>query len=435
LADVSAYLIVFLASAITTLVATPIVRWFAVRTGAIYRPGDRTVHTRPLPTMGGLAMYLGLLAGLGASFALPFFREVHRANAEPLATVVTVTLVVALGVVDDTKGTLPLTKLTALIFAAGVLVLLGVQLAFLWVPFATGETFGQTVILSADVAVPLTILWVVAIANAVNLIDGLDGLAAGMVAIATGAFFVYIVKGDGGFFGDASEAALLAAVTAGICIGFLPWNFYPAKIFMGDTGSLLLGTLVAIATISGVGRNPYPPSTGDFAAIAGPVLVPLLALFIPFLDVVAAIVRRTRRGQAIGHPDKEHLHHRLMDIGHSHRKAVLLMYLWSALISGSALAVGLVDGRVTVGLILSGALALFLLTALPRLARRRSDPGEARPEAPRAETVVRADPVRPASPTARGRDRVVRSHGIPRRASDARAWRARRGDASDPPSP
>jgi UDP-GlcNAc:undecaprenyl-phosphate GlcNAc-1-phosphate transferase len=374
--DVSAYLIVFSAAAAVTFVATPIVRWLAVRTGAIYRPGDRTVHTRPLPTLGGLAMYLGMLAGLGVSYALPFFRDVHETSPEPLATVVVATLIVALGVVDDTKGVLPLTKLTAQIFVGGVLVLLGVQLTFLWIPFGGGAGASQIVVLSGDLAVPLTILWVVAIANAVNLIDGLDGLAAGMVAIATGAFFLYMVRSPS-YFGDASEPALIAAVTAGICVGFLPWNFYPARIFMGDTGSLLLGVLVAIATISGVGRNPYPPSAGDFAAIAGPVLVPLLALFIPFLDVVAAIVRRTRRGQAIGHPDKEHLHHRLMDIGHSHRQAVLLMYLWSALISGSALAVGLIDGRVTVGLILVGAVGLFLVTVLPRLANRRNGNGTA----------------------------------------------------------
>jgi UDP-GlcNAc:undecaprenyl-phosphate/decaprenyl-phosphate GlcNAc-1-phosphate transferase len=376
--DVSAYLFVFLAAAGVTLVATPIVRMFAIKTGAIYQPGDRTVHTRPLPTLGGLAMYLGLLAGLGVSYAMPFFSEVHESRSDPLATVITATLIVALGLVDDTKGVLPLTKLTAQIFIAGVLVLLGVQLAWIWVPFVGGsgtEALGQTVVLSGGLETPLTILWVVAIANAVNLIDGLDGLAAGVVAIATGAFFIYMVNSDS-FFGIASEPALLAAVTAGICVGFLPWNFHPAKIFMGDTGSLLLGLLVAIATISGVGRNPYPPSPGDFAAIAFPVVVPLLALFIPFLDVVAAIVRRTRRRQPIGHPDKEHLHHRLMDIGHSHRQAVLLMYLWSALISGSALAIGLIDGRLPVGLILVAALALFLMTVLPRLANRRNGNGE-----------------------------------------------------------
>ena len=368
----SAYLVVFLTAALTTFVATPVVRLISIRTGAIDRPEDRKVHPRPTPTMGGLAMFLGVLVALGVSWVLPFFDEVHAASPEPLAVLVACTLMVGLGVVDDAKGTTALTKLTAQIFIAGVVVLLGVQLASLWVPFvaADQDALVQIVILDPDLAVPLTILWVVAIANAVNLVDGLDGLAAGMVGIASAAFFVYMVRTES-FFGDASEPALLAAITGGICIGFLPWNFHPAKIFMGDSGSMLLGVLVAIATISGIGRNPYPPSPGDFAAIAGPLAVLLLVLFIPFLDVVAAIIRRTRRGQGVGHPDKEHLHHRLMDIGHSHRRAVLLMYLWSALVSGSTLAVGLIDGRLTVGLILLGALLLFLATALPPLAARR----------------------------------------------------------------
>jgi UDP-GlcNAc:undecaprenyl-phosphate GlcNAc-1-phosphate transferase len=204
-----------------------------------------------------------------------------------------------------------------------------------------------------------------------------------MVAIASAAFFVYVARSDG-FFGDASEAAMLAAVTAGVCVGFLPWNFHPARIFMGDSGSMLLGMLVSIVTISGIGRNPYPPAAGDFAAIAGPLFVLLLILLIPILDVIAAVVRRTRRGLGLAHPDKEHLHHRLMDIGHSHRKAVLLMYLWSALISASALAVGLIDGRVTVGLILAGASVLFLATALPRMAERRRNGDAPPPEAPAA---------------------------------------------------
>ena len=143
-------------------------------------------------------------------------------------------------------------------------------------------------LLSADLAVPLTILWVVAVANAVNLVDGLDGLAAGMIAIAAASFFVYMIRTPS-TFGDASAAALLSAITVGVCVGFLPWNFYPAKIFMGDSGSLLLGMLLSIATISGVGRNPFPPSGGDIAAIAGVLIVPLLVLFIPFLDVVLAI--------------------------------------------------------------------------------------------------------------------------------------------------
>jgi UDP-GlcNAc:undecaprenyl-phosphate GlcNAc-1-phosphate transferase len=366
---VSAYFAVFAAAAGVTFLATPLVRRFVLRAGAIYYPGDRTVHTAPLPTMGGLAMYLGLLAGLGASRLAPFFADVNAASPEPVAALIACSLIVGLGVVDDTRGVTWLTKLTAQVFIAGVLVLTGVKFDYFWIP-----TLG-IVGLSGDLGAILAIVWVVAVINAVNLVDGLDGLAAGMVGIAAATFFAYMA-GAPSLFGDASQAALLAAITVGLCAGFLPWNFHPAKIFMGDTGSMLLGLLLAIATISGIGRNPLPPSGGDVAATAGtvivPLLVPLLVLAVPFLDVVLAVARRTRRGQGIGHADKEHLHHRLMDIGHGHRQAVLLMYLWSALLSLSGLAVGLIDGRVAVGLILVGAVTLFLVTALPRLTQRRA---------------------------------------------------------------
>lgn len=140
---------------------------------------------------------------------------------------------------------------------------------------------------------------------------------------------------------------------------------------MGDTGSMLLGMLVAIATISGVGSDPFPPGRGEVAVIALPILVPLLVLAIPFLDVLLAIVRRTRKGLGIAHADKEHIFHHLMDIGHGHRGAVLLMYLWSALVCGSALAIGVIDGRLVAGAIVGCALVLFLITALPRLLERR----------------------------------------------------------------
>jgi UDP-GlcNAc:undecaprenyl-phosphate GlcNAc-1-phosphate transferase len=362
---VVAYLIVFVACAATTFAATPAVRRVVVRYGAIDQPNDRKVHPVATPTMGGLAMYLGVVVGLAVSYLLPFFTQVHAASPEPVATLVTCSLIVALGAIDDLRGIMALTKFTGQVFVAGILILMGMELSYFWLP-----GLGIFVLLGSDMSVLITIVWVVAFVNAVNLVDGLDGLAAGMVAIAAGAFFIYMTRSPSQF-GDASEAALLAAITAGVCVGFLPWNFNPAKIFMGDSGSMLLGLLLAISTISGVGRNPYSPSTGDFAAIAIPLLVPLLVLFIPFLDVLLAIVRRVWRRQGIGVADKEHIHHRLLDIGHSHRQAVLLMYLWSALISGSALAIGLIDGRFAAGLVLAGAVVLFMITALPRLTERR----------------------------------------------------------------
>lgn len=356
-----AYLTVFLVAAGVTFALTPLVKRFSVSLGAIDQPAERKLHVVPTPTMGGLAMWAGFLVAIGVSRFLPFFDSLHTA-AEPLAAVVTCTLMVGLGVIDDKRGTSALAKLTAQIFIAGILVLLGVQLAYFVLP---GEWIA---VLGTDEAVPLTILWVVAAANAINLVDGLVGLAAGMVAIAAATFFVYMVRDNAA---SGSVAALLSVITVGICVGFLPWNFYQARIFMGDTGSMLLGMLVAIATISGVGNNPVPPTQGDVAVIALPLLVPLLVLGIPFLDVLLAIVRRTRKGLGIAHADKEHIFHHLMDIGHGHRGAVLLMYLWSALVCGSALAIGVIDGRLVAGVIVAGALVLFLVTALPRLLERR----------------------------------------------------------------
>jgi UDP-GlcNAc:undecaprenyl-phosphate GlcNAc-1-phosphate transferase len=365
---VISYLAVFAMAAAVTFAATPLVRRFVIRAGAIYQPTDRSVHRVPLPTMGGIAMYLGLIAALLLSQLLPFFDSINAVSTS-VATLVTCSLMLSLGIVDDTRGTTALTKFVAQVFIAGVLVLFGVQLQYLWLPGFVGVLY-----LSGDLAVILTIIFSVAVPNAVNLIDGLDGLAAGMVAIATAAFFIYMVRG-GDPFGLASEAALLSAITCGVCVGFLPWNFHPAKIFMGDAGSMLLGMLLAIASIEGVGRSLAPPTPGDIVAIGGtvaaPIAVAILVLLVPFLDVLLAIIRRTRRGQGIGHADKEHLHHYLMDIGHGHRQAVLLMYLWSALVTGGALAVGLINGRLIVGLILIGAAGLFLVTALPRLARGR----------------------------------------------------------------
>jgi UDP-GlcNAc:undecaprenyl-phosphate GlcNAc-1-phosphate transferase len=373
---VIAYLIVFLVAAGTTSVLTPLVRRLAVRFGAIDSPSERKLHTIPTPTMGGLAMWGGFLVAIGVSRVLPFFEPMNAAAVEPLAAVVTCTMMVGLGVIDDRRGTSALAKLTAQIFIAGILILLGVQLAFFVLP---GEGLA---VLGADEAVPLTILWVLAAANAINLVDGLDGLAAGMVAIAAATFFIYMVRGAD-LSESASVAALLSAITVGVCVGFLPWNFHPAKIFMGDTGSMLLGMLVAVATISGVGLNPFPPERGDVAVIALPLLVPLLVLAIPLLDVVLAIVRRTRKGLGIAHADKEHIFHRLMDIGHGHRQTVLLMYLWSALVCGSALAIGVIDGLLVAGAIVAVAIMLFLVTALPRLLERRRNGdanGEDEPE-------------------------------------------------------
>jgi UDP-GlcNAc:undecaprenyl-phosphate GlcNAc-1-phosphate transferase len=356
----SKYLIVFAVSALVTSLMTPLARRLALKVGAIDHPSDRKVHPRPTPTLGGTAIFCGILVALAVARLMPGFSGLYGNSSELWATLVAGSVVFAVGVYDDIKGSLPVAKLAGQVLAAGLLVLMGVQLLYVWFP-------GQGILsLSPDLSVPLTILWVLAMVNAVNLIDGLDGLAAGLVAIASIAFFLFIYKTPG-LYGLASPAALISSVTAGAAFGFLPWNFNPAKIFMGDSGAMLLGLLLAVATISGVGRSAYPPSGGDVAAFSIPVLMPLLILAIPFLDVALAIIRRVKKGKPVSHADKEHIHHRLLDIGHSHRQAVLLMYLWSALISGCALAVAFINGRKTVGIIVSALLLIFAVTFVPRM--------------------------------------------------------------------
>jgi UDP-GlcNAc:undecaprenyl-phosphate GlcNAc-1-phosphate transferase len=363
---VGSYLLVFLAAAATSFVATPVVRLLSLRFGWIDRPSDRKVHPRPTPTAGGLAIFLGVAVGIGVSHLIPFLAGLHELSSDTDAALLAALVIVVVGFLDDTRGVSPLGKLAGQVLAAGLLVLYGVQLLYFYVPGL------GTVVLDPSLGVPLTVLWVVATVNAVNLIDGLDGLASGMVTIGAVAFFIYMYWGPGPN-GEATTAALLSAVAAGAAVGFLPWNLHPARIFMGDSGAMLLGLVMGVATVSGVGRNAYGPTGGDLAAIAIPVVVPLLVLAVPILDVVLAIVRRMRRGVGILHADKEHIHHRLLDIGHSHRQAVLLMYLWSALISGCALAVAFLNGRLLVGgtIVAAGLIA----AVLPRVIRDTSPRG------------------------------------------------------------
>ncbi|MFM8944491.1 MAG: glycosyltransferase family 4 protein [Actinomycetota bacterium] len=342
------YLLVAGASCAVAFLATPLVRWLARRLGWIDRPNDRKVHPVATPTSGGLAIYLGVLAGVLLSRRIPFLSGLTAGSSDVQAALLATVPLVILGVVDDVKGLLPGTKLVGQILCAGLATLFGVQLLFFYVP-------GSGIVsLDPTLAIPLTVLWIVVMVNAVNLIDGLDGLAAGVVAIGALAFLLYLRSA--GDSPTASSAALLTATVLGGALGFLPWNFHPARIFMGDVGSMLLGLLLGIATVSGVGRNPYPPAGGDLAAIAIPVALPLFVLFVPLADVVLAVVRRVRSGRGLSHADKEHIHHRLLDIGHSHRGAVLLIYLWSALIAGCALAVAFFEGWRAVSIVVATSL-------------------------------------------------------------------------------
>jgi UDP-GlcNAc:undecaprenyl-phosphate GlcNAc-1-phosphate transferase len=361
---VTAYLWVFLASAGTVLVVTPAVRWLALKAGAIDRPSDRKVHPKPTPTLGGLGILLGISVGLGVAWLIPEFRRVYHQSLELQGVLEAAVVISLIGVVDDVRSLSAPAKLAGQILAAGILILNGVELLFFWFP-------GQGILsLGSDLSGPITVAWILLMVNAVNLIDGLDGLAAGIVAIGAGAFFIWVVYSPSPFQESTQTAAILAAVAAGSAVGFLPWNFHPARIFMGDSGSMPLGLVLGASTIAGVGRT-VQPSGGAIAAFSIPILIPLFVVAVPLLDVTMAVVRRLRARRPVFAPDKDHLHHQLQEIGHTHRQAVLLMYFWSILLAGSGLAVSFINGRGVVGAILVGAVVLIALTYLPRRIRRR----------------------------------------------------------------
>jgi len=384
---VLAYLAVFAAAAATSALATPLVRAIATRVGAIDRPSDRKVHPKPTPTLGGLAIFLGFLVAMGVAYLIPAFRDnVFRVSSEPLGALLAGGVIVAVGTFDDVRSVSVPAKVAGQVLAAGVMILAGIQLVFFWFPTQGVLSLGP------DLGVPLTVIWILVMVNAVNLIDGLDGLAAGVVAIAAIAFFSFAF-GSERALGGPTTASMLSAIAAGAAIGFLPWNFHPAKIFMGDSGSMLLGVIMAAATISGVGRTVQAPPETDLAALAIPIIVPAMVLAVPIIDVAFAVLRRMRRGRAVTHADKEHIHHRLLEIGHTHREAVLLIYFWSAILAGAAIAITFVTSRATAVALLAAALAVFLATLIPRLRTgngigyrhrtgRTTPPGAASPATP-----------------------------------------------------
>ena len=349
----------------TVVVATPLVRAGARRVGALKQPGERHVHLGPVPTLGGLALFAGLLAGVGVGSRLPAFTDVFAGTSEPEAIVLAGALTVVLGVLDDTRDLPAKVKLAGQILAAGVLVLFGVSLRYVYLPGDPGAAFA----LSPDLSALISIIAVVAMMNAVNFVDGLDGLAAGVAAIAAAALLAYtLVAGDTP--GIVTAAPLVLPAVVGASLGFLVHNFNPASIFMGDTGAMLLGLLLAAGGMLATGSTPAP-SGGDFAAATVPVLIPVAVLAVPFVDVLLAIARRLLAGQSVASPDKRHLHHRLLALGHSHRRTVLIIYYWSGLLAFAAVGAGTVRPEVVVAVVATGVGLAALWTVGRRLARNR----------------------------------------------------------------
>ncbi|HET8767083.1 MAG TPA: MraY family glycosyltransferase [Pedococcus sp.] len=357
------YLLVLMVAAVVTYAATPLLRAVAVRLGAFTPVRDRDVHSAPIPRLGGVAIFLGFAASMLAASHLPFLGQVFVLGPELKGVLYGAAIVCLIGAIDDIREMDWLTKMGGQMIAAGIMAFSGIQLFQL--------PIGGVTVLPTPIMVGLTVFAVVVFTNAVNFIDGLDGLAAGVVVIAATSFFIYSYGISRTFDPPNvfSSATLISAVLIGCCLGFLPHNYHPARLFMGDSGALLLGLLLAAATISTTGNvTPSQVSTNPVAATLLPLVVPLAIILLPLVDILLAVVRRTRRGERPWQPDKQHLHHRMLQIGHGHRRAVLLLWLWAAVTSlGSVSFVLVPDPLVAaIGVLVAVVVAGVLTVWLPR---------------------------------------------------------------------
>lgn len=330
------YALVLGVAAATTFLFTPLVRWLAVRFGAVVAPSDdRHVHTVPTPTLGGAAMFLGFAVAMAVASRVPQFHEMFEENSEPIGLLLGGAVMFLTGFFDDVRDFSPPAKVAGMVLSAGLLSMSGISMFYFRVPFNAGNL--DVVVLSPDLAPLVTVLWVVLMANAVNLIDGLDGLAAGIVAIGGAALFLFADRlFKAGYLEGSNIGPLVAIVAVGVCVGFLPFNFSPARIFMGDAGALFLGLLLAVPTITVGGRTDFEFSGNTYFFFA-PLLIPILILGVPIADTVFSFVRRVARRRNWSIADRDHLHHRLVRLGHGTRRAVVILWAWTALLSGIAL--------------------------------------------------------------------------------------------------
>ncbi len=362
------YALICCVAAAGSFLLTPLARKLATRWGAVAWPRDRDVHAVATPRMGGIALFLGFAMAILIARALPTLRSAFAYGPDFDWVLVACAIICAVGVLDDRYELDSLTKLAGQVVAAGVMVTKGgVQLTLL--PVFWGHD--PALYLGSDLAIPVTILLTVLTINAVNFIDGLDGLAAGVTAIGAGAFFVYAYHlAVLGYTDVAAAPALLSAALAGACVGFLPHNFAPARVFMGDSGSMLVGLVLSAAAITAT--TTVDPtifqSRSSSVPLAIPLLIPLAVLAVPLVDLLLAVVRRVGHGQSPFAPDKQHLHHRMLALGHTQRRAVLLMYFWSALIAAGGVTFAITHRPWTVVATLVGLAVIGVLASVvPRL--------------------------------------------------------------------
>jgi UDP-GlcNAc:undecaprenyl-phosphate/decaprenyl-phosphate GlcNAc-1-phosphate transferase len=317
------YLLVASITAALCYLLTPIIRGFAMRAGAYVGLRARDIHTTITPRWGGIAMWGAMGLTLLIVGHLPLAGKSF--DREAIGIFLAATFVLIMGALDDRYDLDALTKFAGQALAGGILLIYGVQI--LWLPV------NGILILPPAIGQVLTVFFVMVVINAINFVDGLDGLATGIVAICAGAFFVYsyllaVING----LNRAGASSLITAIVIGMCLGFLPYNYHPAKIFMGDSGAMFLGVLLSASAITLTGQidaNAVISQRSGSPLL--PLLLPLAVLAIPLLDLGMAIFRRVGAGKSPFAADREHLHHRLMKMGMSHRRTTFILYLWSAM--------------------------------------------------------------------------------------------------------
>lgn len=325
------YAVVFVVAVITTALATWPAISLATAIGYVDVPKDRKVHARVTPSGGGAAMFVGFCVAMATAAAIPQFRPLFHASSEALGVVFAGTAIFIVGLIDDLRDMSAPAKMAGQVLAASILYFCGATMYQFHIPLT-----GQFVVLSPSIIPLVTAVWVIALTNAVNLIDGLDGLASGIVSIGSAALALYGLKLEGlGLLPLSNIGPLIAIIACGICLGFLVFNFHPAKIFMGDAGALFLGLLLSASTMVIGGRTP--PASGITYFFFAPLFLPFFILGIPILDMVMAFIRRTAKGTGFSTADKDHIHHRLLRLGHGHRRAVLTLWAWTAVLSSLVL--------------------------------------------------------------------------------------------------
>ena len=322
---------------------------------------ERDVHSRPTPRLGGVAMFLGIVVAFAVASQLPSLSLVFSEPLKIYGLLGSALAIVLIGVADDIWDLDWMTKLAGQIIAAGLIAWSGIQIITL--PFA------NVFVLSPTMSLAVTVLAIVLVMNAINFIDGLDGLVAGVAIISNGVFFIYsyvlaVNTGQTEFF---NLASLISAVLIGACLGFLPLNFYPAKLFMGDAGALLVGLLMATSAVSVTGSVEVQAWTGERQLLPAfiPILLPFAILVVPLLGFGLAVFRRLRAGKSPFAADRLHLHHRLMDMGHSHLQSVLILYGWTAVVAAGCLSFMFLPVWWAIPLVLAGLAVCALVTFGP----------------------------------------------------------------------